>query len=316
VGSNVERLIGNPTIPGLHHDERPLVVHDDLALAKWFQAHPLQTILPYANSLIAASINIADPGTTAALVVFNPLPSAIRDTGTAAALSELARVAGFLLSSDHAAHMTVGQDIRGAEAQSLGGLGFQDTGVGDDGLLQTSRDPLASFLLRTLVLRRSLRSRKTTHYVTLRSWKKSVKDTQIAALRSLKAQVPEAAVAVIAVEIATAARELYAGVIFAGVIPIPCGNSGHARCLSVLLAQRVAVLLGVPFRDVLSGVVLVSASHPRKSAALPRYRVKEEVSGQVLVIDDVTSTGTHIEFAVKALRAKGGSPFAIAWIGD
>ena len=222
-----------------------------------------------------------------------------------------------LLSGDYTAHVAAWADARLPEARNCGdSAGFQESRASDDTKPQVSQDPIATFLLKTLVPRRSLRSRKTAHYVALRSWKQSVKDTQIAALRSLKAQLQPTAVALIAEEIATAARELYGGMIFTCVVPVPCGSSGHPRCLSVLLAEHVAMLLGVPFRQVLTGAMSRGASHPRKNSALPQFQVHGEISGQVLVIDDVASTGTHIELAVRALRAKGASPLAIAWIGS
>ncbi len=316
VGCNAIRLVGNAVIPGLHHDEQPAVICADLDRQPWFQNHPLSAIVPFAKRLLAVSIgpmNTRD----ATLVVLNPRAAAIRDTATIVVLSDLSRIASYLLSCGQTEHVAKCGAANMPEARNSGdSTGSYDARLSEGGSPRDGCDPLASFLLRTLVRRRSLRSRKSTHYVTLRNWKQPVKDTQIAALRSLKAQLPHpAAVSAIAKEIADAAFELYGGMTFSCIVPVPCGNSGHRRCLSVLLAERVATILGVPFRQPLSGVVSAGASHPHKSAGLPRYQVHEEISGQVLVIDDVATTGTHIERAVDALRAKGASPLAIVWIG-
>lgn len=317
VGSNVEKLGGNAAIPELNHEERQFVAYDDLEHAPWFKNYPLHTILPYASGLVAVSIGTTERKISAALVVLNPHPLKSRNAGTAAELSELSRIAGFMLSSDRISEAKRLMRVPMSDIRCGGSPdGFQETTLSRDPGHASERDPLASFLFRTLISRRGLRSRKTVHYVTLRCWKQSVKDTQIAAFRFLKSQLPRAAVAAIAEELANATRELYAGLIFVAVVPVPCGSSGHEQCLSVLLAEEVARLLGIPCKQVLMVSTRPGVSHPRKSARLPKFTVHGEISGQVLLIDDVASTGTHIEHSVKALRASGATPLAIAWIGS
>lgn len=316
VGSNVRRLLGDATIPGLHHDERPMVIFDDLTHATWFRGHPLRAIVPYATSMAAVSIGMNEQKTAAALVVLNPHPHTFRDAATTALLSELSRITSFILSGESMSGATPVPRISQDDLRTCGDVtGFKEKGMQQGAGPISDCDPLASFLLRTLVHRRSLRSRKSTHFVALRGWKQSVKDTQIAALRSLKSQLPPIAIAAIAEEIATAAKELYAGMAFVAVVPVPCGSSGHERCLSMLLAENVAKLLNLRCCIALASAASPGASHPRKSARLSSFEVREEVLGQVLLIDDVATTGTHIELAMRALRKMGASPLAIVWIG-
>lgn len=316
IGSNAGRLGGNITIPGLHHEEQPLMICEDLARAGWFRDHPLRKLVPHASSLIASSIDTSSYGTSGALIVLNPHPLDARDAATAAALSELARIGGFILSCDRPRETSL--LVQGLLSGSEGRLeapGFHEAIAGYNGVPLPVDDPLATFLFRTLVSRRSLKSRKSAHYVTLRCWKKSVKDTQIAALRSLKSQPPPRAVVAIATEFATATQELYPGLEFSAVVPVPCGSSGHQRCLSFLLAEEISKTLGVPVRRALKSSVSSRVSHPKQSARLTKFEPGEAVSGQVLLIDDVATSGTHIELAVKALRSQGVTPIAIAWIG-
>lgn len=316
VGSNAGRLGGNISIPGLHHEEQPLIICDDLARAEWFRDHPLRKLVPHASSLIALSIDTSSHGTSGALIVLNPHPLAARDAATGAALSELARISGFILSGDRPREISAHRNgLHSGSEDRPESSGFQETNPKDDGLPLPIHDPLATFLFRTLVPRRLLRSRKSAHYVTLRSWKKSVKDTQIAALRSLKLQLPPKAVAAIAAEIAVAVQDLYPGIMFTAVVPVPCGSSGHQRCLSFQLAQEVSKALGVQLCRALSSSGSAGTSHPKQSARLTKFEVEEAVSGQVLLVDDVVTSGQHIELAMKALRSRGAIPLAIAWIG-
>lgn len=307
VGSSVRQLRGNASLPGLHPESRPFVVYENLEHEYWFKTHPLHVVFPYAAGLIAVSIVAPESDVPAALVILNPHPPNIRDASTAAALSELSRIAGGLLygnSTDGMRPVKAG----GTSSRGGGSDGFLETGTSPNSIAQGG-EPLVSFLAKTLIRGQLLRSRKSSSYVVLRRWRKSVKDEQIAALQSLKASLSPAAIEVIAEEIASAALHLYTGMTFAAVVPIPCERR-HDQCLSVVLAQRVAAILGSPFRDVLSRAeraLLKPASYP--------YRILEDVSGHVLVVDDLASTGTHVDLAMRALRAKGASPFAIVWIG-
>lgn len=315
IGTNVRRLTGNHRVPQLRRSDRPIVAFANLRARSWFAQHALQSIDPYAKALIAADIAIPGSESEAALIAFNPSSQGQRDGSTIALLSELASLAGFLLAAvdtvDRVKSNMSGLRLRGgADARP----GFQDDGTTSDGDFLSMADPLLFFLRKTLVRRRALRARKTVHYVTLRQWKEAVKDAQIAALRAIKSRPSAEAVRLIAAEIVEAANELYPGMQFSCVVPVPCGSSGRDDCLSVLIARHAAEMFSVPLRTPLRGQKTPGASHPYKSAKMKSYELVEEVTGNILLVDDVATTGTHISLAATALRSKGATVFAIAWI--
>ena len=56
--------------------------------------------------------------------------------------------------------------------------------------------------------------------------------------------------------------------------------------------------------------------HPRKSARLSAFEVVRKPTGVTLVVDDVASSGRHLELAVQALRSGDTPVLAVAWIGS
>ena len=305
-GVNIRRLMGNALIPPLHQTEFPILIAPDLSKEVWFSNHPIKSLFPFAKSMIAASIQCRGKRREINLVILNPAATSTNDLSIVATLTELTRVAAYVLNEQ-------------LESESCHErLPALATGLSESSTLlpPNTNDPTAIFLLKSLIRKRSLRSRKSVSYVTLREWRKTVKDTQIAALTALKLNPSAQSVSQIATEIVDAINHLYDRMQFSSVIPIPCGNSGHSRCLSALLAQEIAVLLRVPYLEAFEGKLAAGSSHPRKSARLHPFKLRHAVSGNVLVIDDVATTGTHIEKAIELLRSNGVSPFAIAWIGS
>lgn len=84
----------------------------------------------------------------------------------------------------------------------------------------------------------------------------------------------------------------------------------------MLLAEQVALNLNLAICDVLGGQGGTSGSTPRKSARLKPYETTSPPPDAVLLIDDVASSGRHLELAAAALREAGASVHAIAWIGN
>ena len=335
VGTNVVILDGRVVVPTL--DRRLLIVCSDLKMTDWFHDHALASIAPFASSLIVVLIENNPSMPTYYLALFNPRTSYQKDTAILATLSELSRIARSLLSQKRSVNQRT--SVNSSEiAPPIASHGLEETSsptayrattlsssvIKKEGLFENVAhqsveiidDPLLLFLKRSLIKRRSLNTRKSTVFVTLRTWRKSAKDTQIDALKSLKLECSSLAIHSVASELVDAIVELYSGIPFSAVIPIPGGHSGREDSFSFLLAKEIARLLSLPFLSPLVGKVKRGSSHPKESASLPAYRVQGTVSGPVLLIDDVVSSGVHMEKAIVALKNAGASPLAIAWIGS
>lgn len=185
----------------------------------------------------------------------------------------------------------------------------------DEAKKPDSFEPTAQFLIKTLVTHHSLLKRNNCRYLALRSWRSAIKEHQIAALKALKTRLSKQFVSAVAGEFVAATTEIFGTEHIKAVIPIPCGNSGLADCLSVQLARAIAAEVSVPMVEALEGQGGMGGSTPRKSARLSPYRVKEQVSGPVLLVDDVASSGRHMELATLALRDSGCSVHGMVWIG-
>ena len=86
--------------------------------------------------------------------------------------------------------------------------------------------------------------------------------------------------------------------------------------MSVLLAEAIAEKLGAAFCNVIAAdVVKKGASSPKKSAALPPFKFSGALLGPVLVVDDVATSGRHMELAQMALRVYGVPVLGMVWIG-
>jgi len=110
-------------------------------------------------------------------------------------------------------------------------------------------------------------------------------------------------------------RLVYGEGVIAGVVPVPPGSSGDENSFSVMLAREVATELNVPCHNVLVPQGQKGKSSPIKSANLKPYIMRHGIECPVLVIDDVATSGTHMELAVNALRQSCKAVFGVAWIG-
>ena len=175
-------------------------------------------------------------------------------------------------------------------------------------------DPLSAFLLETLRARRALHTRNGMAYVTLRTWRQAVKPTQVSAFKALKLVPPAPLVAAASDEMTSAAVGIF-GRYFGCVVPVPGGSSGRRYGLSVMLGEAIAARLGCPCRDVIRFEAERGGSTPRKAGRLKPFKVIEVPAGPVLLVDDVATSGRHLELAHGALTATGVAVLSMAWIG-
>ena len=178
-------------------------------------------------------------------------------------------------------------------------------------------EPVSKFLLSTLIKQRRLHTRNNIDFVSLRRWRTAIKPFQIEALKAAKASPCPELVEAAAIEIAEHAKRQFGATPFKHVIPVPCGSSGKKECLSTLLARSVAGLIGAAYSPVLinAGAVRQGSSHPRKSSRLPGYTCETLPDGPFLLIDDVVTSGKHLEMAANALKPSAQLMLIIAWLG-
>ena len=176
-------------------------------------------------------------------------------------------------------------------------------------------EPSLDFLCETLVERRTIRARKTVNYITLRAWRASIRDWQIKALRALKGNLPSTMPDVIAEEILAEISALVGVSAFKAVVPIPCGHTREGPCLSLEMARALGQKIGIPVVQAFVTQPMKGTSHPKENVKRPPLVLTRPLNGPVLLVDDVATSGAHIEEAVKLLRPHTGSVLAVAWIG-
>jgi hypothetical protein len=299
------RLCENWHLKSLDRRSNAAVSYHDTESVEELHMHPMLGRAPKIKSLLAFAIPKIDSDSIAVLMVANPQIAVLADSDLMTALLLLARILGG----------TIDQiiDSPNYDSSSFAGNTFAEGGeppkFDED---QTA----AAFLLKTLVTKHRLLTRNGVSYVGLRSWRASIKPFQIAALTALKADIPKPFVMASASEVADAAISHLGALFIQNVIPVPCGSSARADCLSVQIAEEVARLLSCEFMNVLRSQVPRGSSHPKASAKLRSISMEGACKGAALVVDDLTTSGKHIELAVRCLRENGINCFAIGWIAN
>lgn len=185
-------------------------------------------------------------------------------------------------------------------------------------LAQAAPEGLGSaetFLFRTLVWRPTLLSRNGVSYITVRRWRSSVKDYQIDALREVKKSPSANFVAACARDLIAGLDGMVSGNLYSHAVAVPCSRSAPDACLSVLLAEKLAARLRLIYVAALAAERADGASHPRRNADRPEMTLVEPVAGPTLLIDDVATSGRHLEEGARLLRRHAPAVLAVAWIG-
>ncbi len=183
---------------------------------------------------------------------------------------------------------------------------------------RSRQDPpgvVSEFLLSTLIRQKRLLRRGPVAYHALARWRSAVKDTQIAALKALKRDSGDLFLAAVVEEMAQAAGTLFGRETFQAVTHVPCGNSGPF-CLAARLAPLLADRLGVGLVDAFEPLPPSGGSHPRGNTRRAGMVLRTAPQVPVLLIDDVATSGAHIEEAAMLLRAAAPAVLPLVWIAD
>lgn len=172
-----------------------------------------------------------------------------------------------------------------------------------------------SFLAQTLVQRRSLRSRNGVSFVTARAWREPIRAHQIKALKLLKESAPQRLAVSIAKDMLGEIDALLGRGAFRSIVPVPCGHSGQPRCLSRHVALELSLLLDIPVVEALRLPQSDEGSHPKKNTRRASMNLSRPPEGPTLIVDDVATSGAHIEEACRLLRTEGIAVMGLAWIG-
>ncbi|QCO07524.1 hypothetical protein [Azospirillum argentinense] len=167
----------------------------------------------------------------------------------------------------------------------------------------------------SLVWRPAFRSRNAVAYLVTRSWRADVKKPDIGALKEAKRCCAPEVIGAAAADVVTVARTLGGPLDGWTVTTVPCGHSRRHDCFGKQLAQRCAVLLGLPFVQVWADRFVSGVSHPKEFAKLPPLEWEQEPPGPMLLVDDVATSGWHIEEGLNALRGRGVAALGLVWIG-
>lgn len=206
--------------------------------------------------------------------------------------------------------------IHGAKAEGLAlALGSRSHDGPGGPAQDTESGPVSRFLLDTLPRKQRLLKIGSRHFVGIRSWRKAIKQHQIAALRALKSGLPDAFVDTVATEMVTAIRSTYGRLDNCTVVPVPCGHSGPG-CLSCRLARRVADMLALPYCEAFMYQPVSGSSHPKANAKRPPMkRQGDPITGPIILVDDVATSGAHIKDAAAKL-SEAAAVWPVVWIAD
>lgn len=169
------------------------------------------------------------------------------------------------------------------------------------------------FLMDTLIQQPRVLSRGNVSYHAIRRWRRTVKAEQIAALRAIKKLPSDHFEITIAEEMASWCRSAFGNTAFANLVAVPCGHSGE-DCLSRRTGQKLAKLLGINFVDAFEPLAVTGSSHPRTNTTRPKMKLATVPVGPVLLVDDVATSGSHLEEATMSLRQHNLAVTSIAWI--
>jgi hypothetical protein len=267
--------------------------------------HPLAKCVPNAKSLVGCQLQ-EDERTCWLVMAWNPGADFFKNDDRIAVIERLF----YLVQKSGLSQAKSEIDF----STAMKSQGFSESFPAE--VLAIHSEPVSKFLFETLIVKKRLLTRNGVNYLALRQWRKPIKPYQVDALKALKADKDPSCVQAMADEIVDQVLKVY-GNLFTDVVPVPGGNSGRERSLSVMIAEAVAKKLNLPLRNVLvAAPVPLGASHPKKSANLKPYGLREEVTGNVLIIDDVSTSGKHVELATNALKPFCKYSTAVVWVAD
>ena len=175
--------------------------------------------------------------------------------------------------------------------------------------------PLNRFLQETLISNIRLRHKNDVSYYALRRWRTPIKPYQLEAIKALKSVRDQGLIDLMASEMAATASRLFGSMPDITVTSVPCGNSGEG-CVAQRVAEETARRLGRPYLKLFEDIETRGSSHPRRNATRPRMMMRPEPVSQILLIDDIATSGAHIAEATRLASKAASAVMPLVWLGD
>jgi hypothetical protein len=176
------------------------------------------------------------------------------------------------------------------------------------------RCPETEALLASLLYRPTIFQRKDVRWIAAHAWRSQAKERGLRALKVVKDDLDPFFIREAAKPLAALICQLFGTELASAVTCVPCGHSCRPDCFGKRLAQAVGEALAVPFVQVFADQPRAGTSHPKQSSELPPLRQIARPPRSTIVVDDLATSGVHLEQAVLALRRMGVAASAIAWI--
>jgi len=169
-------------------------------------------------------------------------------------------------------------------------------------------------LLGSLVYRPMVFRRNDVGWVAACAWRAGAKADDVAALKRAKRELDRDLIDGTADILAGLLRQLQGERAAAAVTSVPCGHSRRPDCLGKQIAQAVAAALDLPFLQVFADRPCSGVSHPKEFAKLPPLERIADPLGAMILVDDLATSGWHVEESLTALRRLGTAASAFTWI--
>lgn len=191
-------------------------------------------------------------------------------------------------------------------ADVAAGLRYFTPPAAPDAASPAPQSPLGGLAYRPTLYRRNAVS-----WVSVRA---DAKGADLARLKLCKAAVDQTVISAAAGEIAGLLRLLFG--YFAGWIAtsVACGHRRRPDCFGKRLGGAVADELGLGFREIFEDRFVDGVSHPKEFSKLPPLQYRDKPAAPMLVVDDIATSGWHVEEALGMIRALGLQAFGAVWI--
>jgi hypothetical protein len=182
------------------------------------------------------------------------------------------------------------------------------------GASEAERPRREAGLLGSLVYRPAIFRRNDIGWIAACAWHSAAKADDLAALKRAKREIDQRLIREAGELTATLIQQLRGERAADAITCVPCGHSRRPDCFGKRLAQGVAEVLGLPFLQVFADRFCSGVSHPKEFVKLPPLQQIADFLPSMLVVDDLSVSGWHVEEMLLTLRRLGAAASATVWI--